>query len=260
MIVITSRKGANQLEKYARQVADELRAIYVPRAERSLADIFQQTGEDMLLQVSYVGLRLYVADQPDKPFFFHPSSAMFRAKRLLRQEHDPFLQATGLRHGMHMLDATLGLASDALIAALAVGGRGRVVGLEAVPILAYIVQHGLQSWQSGIEALDAAMRSIEVQACDHTAYLQACPDHAFDVVYFDPMFEATVEGAAGIAALKRLADYQPLTEEAVQEAKRVARKRVVLKDSSFSSRFARLGFQPLNYHRSSHWYGVIELG
>lgn len=259
MIVTTSRKGADRLEQHARHVAAELRAKYEPRRGRSLKEILDQTGKNMLVQVSSVGLKLYRIDRLDEPFFFHPSSAMFRAKRILHYEHDPFLAATKLSQGMSILDATLGLASDAIIAALCVGAGGKVVGLESVSVLAYIVKHGLQTWESGLDPLDQAMRSIDVYACDHLSYLQECPDRSFDVVYFDPMFETTIEASTGIAGLKRLANYRSISEEAVLEAKRVARRRVVLKDSSFSSQFTRLGFRPLNHHRSKYWFGVIEL-
>ncbi|MFZ7943124.1 hypothetical protein ACO1D1_05675, partial [Neobacillus sp. 19] len=48
------------------------------------------------------------------PFFFHPNSAMFRIKRLLSGENDPFADAAQLTEGMTILDCTLGLASDAV--------------------------------------------------------------------------------------------------------------------------------------------------
>lgn len=82
----------------------------------------------------------------------------------------------------------------------------------------------------------------------------------FDVIYFDPMFETTIESSTGISPLKGIANYEPLTKETMEEAKRVAKQRVVMKDSRYSSRFTQLGFKPIERKYASHWFGTIELG
>lgn len=61
---------------------------------------------------------------------FHPNTAMFRAKRFLQGEQEPMLRAAGLSEGDAFLDCTLGLGSDAIIASMAVGETGSVVGIE----------------------------------------------------------------------------------------------------------------------------------
>ncbi|MFZ7944193.1 hypothetical protein [Neobacillus sp. 19] len=91
------------------------------------------------------------------PFFFHPNSAMFRIKRLLSGENDPFADAAQLTEGMTILDCTLGLASDAIVASFLVGKGGHVTGLEGHKYLAYIVQEGLKvlgSWSANYERSD----------------------------------------------------------------------------------------------------------
>ena len=50
---------------------------------------------------------------------------MFRVKRLMRGEHDPFVQATQLESGMTVLDCTLGMASDSIVASYMVGESGK---------------------------------------------------------------------------------------------------------------------------------------
>src|SRR5256885_8242080 len=55
---------------------------------------------------------------------------------------DPLVKAAGLRAGDRVLDATLGLAQDALVAAEAT--EAPVVGLEASPLLAAFVVAALQ--------------------------------------------------------------------------------------------------------------------
>src|SRR5512138_2034020 len=95
---------------------------------------------------------------------------------------DTFLEAAGIEDGDAVLDCTLGLGADALVAAVAAGPRGRVVGVEASPALAAWVGEGLRRLD------DEAAARIEVRAADHAALLAALPDRSFDVVVFDPMF------------------------------------------------------------------------
>ena len=56
------------------------------------------------------------------------------------------------------------------------------------------------------------------------------------------MFEETVIESDGIKGLKHFALYHDITDETIAEAKRVARKRVVLKDHFRSSRFEKHNF------------------
>ena len=89
------------------------------------------------------------------------------------------------------------------------------------------------------------MRRIEVIEANHYELLKTLPDNHFDVVYFDPMFEETIEESNGIKGLTHFAANHDFTMEIINEAKRVARKRVVLKDHFRSSRFQRFGFDVL---------------
>ncbi|WP_242833057.1 class I SAM-dependent methyltransferase [Desulfosporosinus acidiphilus] len=201
---------------------------------------------------------------------FHPSMALIRAMNILGGSSDRFLAAAQLGLGDFFLDATLGLASDSLIAALAVGDHGRVLGLEKSPILAVVMQDGLkhfgehsfnvktepkkQAWLSLVQAA----RRIEVQWADHGEFLSHCPSESFDVIYFDPMFRKTFHESASIQPLHQWSEHSPLDLQTVREACRVARKRVVLKERKDSAEFKRLGFDVLPGGRySSVDYGVI---
>ncbi|GAA0366253.1 class I SAM-dependent methyltransferase [Bacillus horti] len=273
MIVTTSARRQEELIEEAQEVAMELKATFVPRGKRSVEGILKKYVNEDVLLVTKDGLKLVQQEQESphhqagdeapsslqEPFFFHPSSAMFRLKRLLRGEQDPFIEATGLKRGDSILDATLGLASDAIIAAFTVGEQGKVVGVESNPVLAFMVAKGLQSWETDSVELKEAMARVEVIQADHMPFLASCPDRSFDVVYVDPMFESSVASSTGLSGLKRFANYAPFSKEALQEAKRVARKRVVMKESSYSARFEELGFTAIERKYASHWFGVIEL-
>jgi hypothetical protein len=182
-----------------------------------------------------------------------PGMGALRAKRLRRgamepTARDPFLDAAGLADGDHVLDCTVGLGADALVAAEAVGPRGRVVGIEASPALAAWVAEGLRRL-----ALEAAAR-IEIRAGDHAAVLAALPERSFDVVLFDPMFRHARAGPAGFDLVRRLADARPLSAEALARARRVARRWVVVKDGAPGWDLARLGLVPLPSARGAHRY------
>ncbi|HUL58772.1 MAG TPA: class I SAM-dependent methyltransferase [Anaeromyxobacteraceae bacterium] len=175
---------------------------------------------------------------PDRPFApaFEPT------------EHDPFLEAAGVRPGDAVLDCTLGLGADALVAAAAAGPEGRVVGLEASPALAAWAAEGLARLAA------APARRVEVRAGDHAAALAALPDRSFDVVVFDPMFRHARAEPGGFDAVRLLADPRPLAPAALARARRVARRCVVVKDGAPGWDLARLGLTPLPSARGAHRY------
>jgi hypothetical protein len=259
MIVTTSTRGQEKLRDYAEEIAKQLNLPYITRGKHSVAEMIEFSKSDRMIMVTTDGVKCIFKEHLNNPFFFHPNSAMFRLKRLLKGEHDPFIETTQLREGMSFLDCTLGLASDSIIASYIVGSRGRVVGIESVSLLAYIVRLGLQIWHSRVDELNEAMRRVEVIHANHYEYLKQCPSSSYDIVYFDPMFETTKEDSIGIAPLKIMADYQRLESKIIEEAKRVAKHRVVLKESSYSLRFEELGFKPTERKYASHWFGTIEL-
>ena len=93
---------------------------------------------------------------------------------------------------------------------------------------------------------------------DYLDYLRQQKDNSYDVVYFDPMFRKPLTASNGISPLRSVANHAPLSEEAVAEALRVARQRVVMKEASGSEEFARLGFHQLMGGKYSKvHYGVM---
>jgi hypothetical protein len=84
-------------------------------------------------------------------------------------------------------------------------------------------------------------------------------DRSFDIVYFDPMFRAPILKSSNVNPIRTLANMQPLTAEAIQQACRLARKKVVVKDAAGSSEFARLGINTIVGGKySSISYGIID--
>ena len=256
MIVTTAGRTNEDYINKAKIVANDLGVRYVPRKKRSLSAL--HTTHQNIVVVGKDGIQLYHKDS-NEPYFFHPNVAMIRVKRLLKGEQDPLIDVSGLGEGDSFLDCTLGNGSDSLVASLVVGHCGSVVGIESSNALAYVTKEGLQSWGSDLELVNEAMRRIVVVNEDHFSYLQKQPSNSVDVIYFDPMFEETIEESNGLRAMSAFTSYTTITTETIAEARRVARKRIILKDHFRSTRFSNLGFHQHIRKTSKFHYGTIEL-
>lgn len=257
MIVTTALRTKSSLSNIAMQVSKDLNIPYLKRNNQPIGEIQAAHQSDVIvvgsnrISINQLGIEV--------PLFFHPNSAQFRVKRYLRGEKDPFIVATRLSENMSFLDCTLGLASDSILSSVVVGNNGQVVGIEANRFLAYIVKQGLFSYKSGNNEMDEAMKRIKVIHMDHYQYLRSLEDNSFDVVYFDPMFEEAIHESDGINPLRKMATTSPLTDLIIEEAVRVAKKRVVLKDHWKSNRFSQFGFSVYKRPTSLFHYGSIEL-
>ena len=201
---------------------------------------------------------------------FHPSMALIRLINLLRGGSDRYLEATQLKIGEILIDATLGLGTDALIGAWAVGEKGNVLAIEQSPILAALIHDGLshiteiipsvknRDKQDAWAALAQASHQIDVHWGEHRTFFNNMPSDSVDVVYFDPMFRKTYKQSGSIQVLHPWSSHRPLDQESILEACRIARHRVVLKERKNSSEFRRLGFEIMQGGQYSPVdYGVI---
>ncbi|WP_419393763.1 class I SAM-dependent methyltransferase [Cytobacillus praedii] len=256
MIITTAGRTNEEMTRQAIKVANDLNSRFIERKKRSVQIIQQIEMEDCIV-VGKERLELYPKDETE-PFFFHPNSAMFRVKRLMKGEKDPFVDVANLQAGKRLLDCTLGLASDSIVASFIVGKEGKVTGIEGNPYLGYIVKNGLQSWVSGNPDMDQAMKSIQVINDLSLSFLKSVPDQSYDCVYFDPMFEEHILESDGIKALSRFAIYEEMTGLVIEEAKRVAKECVVLKDHFRSPRFERYNFHVQKRKTAKFHFGIIE--
>lgn len=256
MFVTTAGRTNQETIEKAIQIAHTLEVPYVPRNKKSISHL-QQNWNSGCLVVGKERMELFEKGGV-QPFFFHPNSAMFRLKRLLRGEHDPFADMAQLSKGMTVLDCTLGLSSDAIVASFLVGEEGKVIGIEGQKFLAFIVKNGLKTWDSGLESMNQAMKRIEVMHSSALEYLRCQENASVDCVYFDPMFEESVLESDGIKALGQFAVYEDLTEKTIQEATRVAKSKIILKDYYKSKRFEMYGFQAAKRKTAKFHFGVID--
>jgi tRNA1(Val) A37 N6-methylase TrmN6 len=191
--------------------------------------------------------------------FFHPNLAKIRVTKLLSGSMDRLLTVANIKAGDRVLDCTLGLATDTIVLSFAVGSSGKVISAESEIVPFVLARDGLQTYQSEVDALNAAMRRIDVVHANHRDVLRSLPSQSFDVVYFDPMFREH-DHAIALEPLRRFANHEPIDQKSIHEARRIARRRIVLKEHKFSGEFERLGFQVHQSPSKSHIdYGVIPL-
>lgn len=227
--------------------ADELAARFpgvaaVPRGERPLHEIVAEAGAVPVLVLGKSRADLYLGG---RCFRATVGMAFLRVLRAVKGEVDPLVAAAGLRRGDAVLDATLGLGGDALVAAHATGTR--VLGLERSALLAAFTQSALRR----LPAHGAAPgRLVEVERADHREVLARAPDRSFDVVLLDPMFDKPGDAGPLFDLVRQRGDHAPLDRATLQQAQRVARRGVLVKDAAPGHALHRLGLTPLPQRRS----------
>ncbi|PYI55935.1 class I SAM-dependent methyltransferase [Paenibacillus flagellatus] len=256
MLVTTSYSPSPEAAARAKAIAGELRCRYVERGTSSVRRLGERYGDSRFLVVTERELQFHSGGET--PLFFHPSLSLVRVKRLMNGEHDGLIEASGAAVGDAVLDCTAGLGSDAIVFSYAVGEEGAVTAVESEPALYTVVREGLASYQTFSEPFDAAMRRVRLVLGHHLETLRGMPDDSVDIVYFDPMFRQPVEESSAIGPLRQVANHSPLSEEAIREAVRVARKSVVMKEHRDSGEFERLGFGQPARTRTKIAYGVIH--
>ncbi|MCR4425499.1 MAG: class I SAM-dependent methyltransferase [Firmicutes bacterium] len=263
VVVTTSIRAGAHAEELAKTVAARLGVPYQSRNRTPLPDVLSEAGlagTGGVLVVESLGMTVvtYQDNTELGRLRFHPGMAPIRIQRLEEGGLDHMVEAMRLSPGDSVLDCTLGLGSDAIVASWVVGEGGAVVGVEASPVVAELVRVGLQSYNDAREDVLQAMRRIDVVHADSRVYLEALNGRAFDVVYFDPMFREPVRSSTGIKPLRRWAVSKPLDRETIMVAARAARRFVVVKDRRGGGELERLGIATsVGGKGSSVEYGVL---
>ena len=228
---VTCNKNGNcKLTEQAKAWARQLQVPYVKRYDNgSLDAMLEDYHIDALLISGKKGPQLY---SREGMLLYHPGLGKVRWQRVVqRHENDNFLTAMDIRPGQHVLDCTVGLAADALLASHAVGETGAVVGLEASLPLWFLTSQGVKSYRSKFPELVQDLQRVEIIHAEASGYLKMLAANSFDAVYFDPMFRQPVRKSSEMTPLRPLAFHEPLTLETVELALNVA-PRVVIKERS----------------------------
>ncbi|HFI2437659.1 TPA: class I SAM-dependent methyltransferase [Streptococcus suis] len=249
IIVTTSLRMNQTLVLQAQEIAEQLNLDYQDRRKRSVQSILAKTEADAVLVVYQD--QLVLEEKTGQKLFFHPDTAVLRIK----SGRDPLLELLG-SDKQTVLDCTMGLASDSIV--LASAGH-QVTALESSQLIHFIVSKGLKEFDSGKEVINQAMRSIQTIWTDSLTYLKEQIDKSVDVIYFDPMFSEEIKESQNLSGLSGLADRSRLTEEIVSEAKRVARKKLIIKAHFRDRVFEDFGFVRHVRPNQKFHYGEIIL-
>ena len=249
--VTTSLRPRAALEAEARECAERFGLRYLSRAALPLEPLLEEGGAALVFEERTVRL-LDAAGS----LSFHPGMAHLRLQRLDSGEGDTLVRLAGLVPGDSVIDCTLGQGQDARVAARAVGPGGRVTGVEHSVALAALQDAGFRRPGSQDDR-SARIRVVHAEALD---VLHALPDASVDVVLFDPMFSRPRKSQPGFDVLRRHAAEEPLSAELLQEACRVARRRVLVKAGRYGGELRRLGLEPVGRSRSSELeWGILDV-
>ena len=237
--VVTTAPSGDPAE--ARELADRFGLSAEPRDGRTLARLLEDGRPVLVLAARRADLY-----ERGRAYRASVGMAFLRVLRARKGEIDPLVAHAALRPGDSVLDATLGLGGDALVAAAATGAR--VVGLETDGVVAAFTQAALRRLpRHGREP----GRLVQVLHAEHRAWLRQQPDRSFDVVLLDPMFRRAGESGPLFELLRTHAEHAPLDRETLREAQRVARRGVLVKDAARGEELQRLGLTPRLSRRSA---------
>ncbi len=231
----------------AQKIATLLSLDYQERKKRSVQSFLTEADAVLVVYQS----QLVLEEKTGQVLFFHPDTAMLRIK----SGRDPLLELLG-KEKQSIIDCTMGLGSDSIV--LASAGH-RVTALESSKLVHFIVSRGLQDFDSGLQEVNRAMKSIQTIWTDSLTYLKGQIDKSVDVIYFDPMFSEEIKESQNLSGLSTLADRSHLTEEIVSEAKRVARKKLIIKAHFRDQVFEEFGFKRHIRPNQKFHYGEIIL-
>jgi predicted RNA methylase len=231
-VTVSSSARGGDVEQ-ARALAARWGLSFVARERNAPLQPLLEREAEAFLVVSGRGLSL---EDGQGRLAFAPGMAQLRIKRLDAGAQEDLLVTLGeLKPGDTVLDATLGLAADALVASRVVGATGAVLAYEKSLPLAVLAAEALgRPWREGYAP-------ITVEHADSARALEALPRGHVDVVLFDPMFGRPNKASPDFELLRRFADASPLLPQTLAQAQRVARRWVLVKGSRYSKDFRRLG-------------------
>lgn len=256
VVITAGRRIQKDNIALAKKISKEWDIPYIFRGTDSIEEIKLRENAEFVIVAKEKGL---ILETSDGEFFFHPNLAHLRLKNLRLGKGDYLVEALDLSYGSKVLDCTLGFGADAIIESYAVGSGGKVVALEKKPLIAKIIGYGLSHATGDNYDMQEAMRRIEVIESGALEFLKTQKDNSFDAVYFDPMFRHPLNESENLRPIRCIAESEPISRETIEEAKRVAKNRVVLKENARSLEFQRLGFSEfVGGKYSKIKYGIIK--
>lgn len=235
-IAVTTSLGGQVLGQIAQDIACDLDIAYYPRESHSIDELLKTYDLEYLIVIETQRLII----QGKTTLFWHPNMSVPRIKALREGNNDPMISAMKLRSGHRVLDCTLGMAADAIVASFFVGNSGHVTGLEANKYIAMLVKYGLQEYLTENKYLKEAFSRLNIINTNFIDFMNTQPKSSYDIVYFDPMFTYPLAKSSALNALRPLAVHDDIALEHIHAAKKIAKERVVMKQNRRSRKFETL--------------------
>ena len=245
IIVTTSVKTSNELIKVAKNHALNLELDFYYRNKKTIKELLSSFDG---LVVIYKNKISYFEDNSE--LFFHLDTT---ALKLKNNDNEPLTEL--IPQSSSVLDCTMGLASDSIL--LSYYGN-KVTALEKNRIIHYIVSDGLRNYIASDNKILSAMRSITTHNIDCLEYLKKCEDNSFDIIYFDPMFSHNIKESMNLSGIEPLADYNFPTKVFLEEARRVAKNKIIVKAHFRDNIFEKYNFKRIIRKNTKFHYGFID--
>lgn len=257
-IIVSTAQKANDAVKREAHITSELLGIpYVERKKYSLEALLTEGRADEAIILKSTGPSLYTGKEIYHSF--HLSMAQLRLLAIKRSKIDHLAVAIGEEPISSFLDCTAGLCSDTLIVSYTHPECERLMALEGSKALAYITNYGLRHFVHKEESITEALRRINLLNVCYEDFLKQAKTNSIDMIYFDPMFEVPVEESPQFLALRGHLIESTLTEGILKEALRVAKRKVIIKERTFSTFFKT--YKPTRFEGGKYSrivYGIYD--
>lgn len=246
IIVTTSVKTTDELIDLAKKHAANLELGFYYRNKKTIKELLKHFDGVLVIyknKISYF--------ENDHELFFHLDTT---ALKLKNNDNEPLTEL--IPYPSTVLDCTMGLASDSIL--LSYYGN-KVTALEKNKIIHYIVNNGLKNYSANNNKILSAMRSITTYNIDCIKFLKKCEDNSFDFIYFDPMFSHNIKESTNLSGIEALADFNFPTELFLEEARRVAKNKIIVKAHFKDNIFEKYNFKRLIRKNTKFHYGFIDI-
>lgn len=247
IIVSTSVKTNDILDSRAKDIAKQLDLKFIERKKKTIKQLLEAFNGIVVVyknKISYF--------QDNEELFFHLDTTALKIKN---NDNEPLIEIIG-KNQQSIVDCTMGLAGDSTI--LSYYGH-KVTAIEKNKIIHLITATGLNTFESSDEKINVAMRNIITYNTDSVDFLRNCKDNQYDVVYFDPMFTHNIAESTNLSAIETLAEHTFPIEEFLNEAKRVAKRKIIIKAHFKDDVFEKYSFVRLVRKNTKFHYGYIDL-
>lgn len=250
MIITTNvnkKQTENLLEDKAKEIAAYFQCRYIERKRLTIKELIDKYKEIIIV---YKNKTVYI-NEKNEELYFHLDTAMLRIKN----KTEPLVELIG-EGSKKVLDATMGLARDSIV--LSYFGY-KVTALEENKIIHYIISDGLKNFSSGNSDVDLAMRRVDTFNIISIDFLKNSNDNAYDVIYLDPMFIYKIKDSNNISIFDSLASQKTLDDKLLNEMKRVAKERIIIKAHKADKIFEEYGFSKIERPGTKFFYGYIDV-